>query len=74
MGKYTTLKCDLCGKEVKNYKEFFRIKVQSSSFINYANWDLPFSDRKKFDLCEECVDNFLRFATKRDLDFIIKNS
>ena len=64
MSKYTVLKCDLCGKEVDSMRDFFRIKVQSNSFINYANYDVCFSDRKKIDLCKDCVDKFLKFANK----------
>ena len=68
MGKYTVLKCDLCGQEVESNKDFFRIKAQSSSFVNYANYDMLFSDRKRIDLCKDCVNKFLKFALNKDLD------
>lgn len=47
--------CDICDREIKA-EEKYRIKVQSNAFINYSNFDTWHPDRKKWDICKDCLD------------------
>ena len=47
--------CDICGREVSP-KDKYRIKVQSRAFVNYANQEDMFADRRKWDICRDCLD------------------
>ena len=53
--------CDCCHREVINPKFFYRVKVKSDSFVNYANFDCIGADKMKFDICKNCIENFKRF-------------
>ena len=46
--------CDICKREI-NPKDSYRIKVQSRAFINYANQEDMFADRRKWDICKDCL-------------------
>ncbi len=57
--------CDLCLRNCTE-DEVFRVPVRSRSFVNYANFDDLFADRRKIDICKECVKDFREFVrTKR---------
>ena len=47
--------CDICDREIKSREKKYTIKVQSDAFVNYANFDTWRPDRKKWDICEDCL-------------------
>lgn len=53
--------CDCCCREVVNRKEFYRIKVKSEAFINYANFDSFGADKRTFDICKNCIEDFKKY-------------
>lgn len=66
--KTTIRECDICHREVTP-EEFYRIKVRSSAFVNYCNFDTIGADKKTFDVCKDCIDKFIRFVeAERDGD------
>lgn len=52
--------CDFCGKETDS-RDFFKVKVISDSFITYVNFDSLFSNREKFDICKDCIEEFRKW-------------
>ena len=52
--------CDCCGKEVEP-KEFYRVKVKSDAFVNYVNFDMIGANKQTFDICQQCVSEFLDY-------------
>lgn len=56
------LVCDICGREVTNRKELYTVKVKSNAFIEYHNFDILGADKRKFDICSKCVENFKEFT------------
>lgn len=59
--KYSVYDCDICHKKELTKDKIYRIKVQSSKFINYVNQEDIFADRKTIDICEDCVNDFKRY-------------
>ena len=57
--------CDICERTVESSNDFFTIKVKSSSFINYINYDCWSANRKKFDICKNCIEHFKEFIKTR---------
>ena len=57
--------CDCCHQEVINRKEFYRVKVKSEAFINYANYDCFGAEKQKFDICRDCIDDFRQYIIER---------
>lgn len=55
--------CDIC-KEIRSEKELFQIKVKGLKFINYANQEDIFADRKTIDICDYCIAKFKDFVRK----------
>lgn len=66
--KREVLVCDLCGCEVKDNNDFFRVKVKSPSFITYMNHDCLGADKRTFDICIHCVLDFKQFIKYRKSD------
>lgn len=65
MSKITKNICDFCGREIKS-EDFFKIKVKSSSFVNYVNHDALRPDRRSFDICRECIKEFKAWQIFKD--------
>ena len=58
----TVRTCDVCNKQIANPKEFIIVKCKSSKYITYANQDSFGANKRKFDICQDCVDKFRQFA------------
>ena len=63
----TIMVCDICGEEVEP-KQFYRVRVKSDAFINYANYDCFDADKRTIDICKNCVDDFLKCVQRRKND------
>ena len=54
--------CDLCGREVNfGNKNIYHIKVKSTSYVNYANYDMWGADKKIIDICSNCIEDIKNF-------------
>lgn len=62
--KYEMYKCDLCGK-VTHPDNIFKIKVRSSSFINYCNFDSFGADKKIVDICASCITDIKEYIKNK---------
>lgn len=58
------LVCDICGREVASRKELYTVKVKSFAFLNEANFDVLGANKRKFEICNKCVENFKEFTKK----------
>lgn len=58
--------CDCCKKEVINPKEFYRVKVKSDAFINYASFDTIGAGKQTFDICQLCISRFKDYLRHKD--------
>lgn len=47
--------CDVCKRQVTADRHF-TFKVKSEAFINYANFDTFGANKRKFDICEDCLE------------------
>lgn len=64
--KREVVTCDLCGKEpIWPNKHMFHIKVRSTSFLNYANFDTIGADKKIIDICEDCIEDIKEYIKKK---------
>lgn len=61
--------CDFCGKETES-KDFYRVKVKSNSFVNEVNFDAMMPDRRKFDICRKCIEEFRAWQIWREENHI----
>ena len=53
--------CDCCKREVVNPKDFYRVKIKSDAFVNYVNYDTLGANKQTFDICQQCVSEFLDY-------------
>lgn len=61
--------CDICNREIDDCFKFYRFKVQSLTFVTYANCNDWRPDIKKFDICEDCMAEIaLRIKSKEKLN------
>lgn len=61
--------CDFCGRETEPI-EFYKVKVKSNSFVNYVNFDSLMPERRTFDICRKCVEEFRAWQLWREENFI----
>lgn len=56
-------KCDICGK-TDHETTLFSVKCKSPIYVDKfaVLFDLPFSDVRKFHICEDCVKQFKEFV------------
>ena len=47
--------CDVCKRQVAPDKHF-TIKVKSEAFVNYQNYDTFGANKRKLDICEDCLE------------------
>ena len=47
--------CDVCKRQVTSDR-LFTIKVKSEAFVNYKNYDTLGANKRKFDICEDCLE------------------
>ena len=47
--------CDVCKRQVTPDKHF-AFKVKSEAFVNYQNYDTFGANKRKFDICEGCLE------------------
>ena len=47
--------CDICHRQVTS-SEHFAFKVKSKAFVNYVNFDAIGADKRKFDVCKDCLE------------------
>ena len=58
--------CDICNREIDDRFKFYRFKVQSPTFVTYANCNDWHPDIRKFDLCKDCMNEIaLRIGNKK---------
>lgn len=62
MSKVEYTICDICYKKIPNPRDIFTIKVRSAYFVSYVDCDAPFADRKKIDICKDCLYKFRDFV------------
>ena len=62
MSKIEYTICDICYKKIPNPKDIYTIKVRSADFVSYKNYDEFFADRKKIDICRDCLYKFRDFV------------
>ena len=59
--------CDLCGQEVNfGNKNIYHIKVKSTSYINYANYDMWGADKKVIDICSNCIEDIKEYIKEKN--------
>ena len=46
--------CDVCKRQVTSDKHF-AFKVKSEAFVTYVNYDIFGANKRKFDICEDCL-------------------
>ena len=46
--------CDICHRQVTS-SEHFAFKVKSEAFVNYVNYETFGANKRKFDICEDCL-------------------
>lgn len=61
--------CDFCGKETES-KDVYKVKVKSDSFVNYVNFDAMMPDRRTFDICRKCIEEFKAWQIWREENHI----
>ena len=47
--------CDVCKRQVTSDRHF-TFKVKSEAFVNYQNYDEFGANKRKFDICEGCLE------------------
>ena len=47
--------CDVCKRQVAPDKHF-AFKVKSEAFVTYVNYDIFGANKRKFDICEDCLE------------------
>ncbi len=47
--------CDVCKRQVTPDRHF-TFKVKSEAFVNYQNYDIFGANKRKFDICEGCLE------------------
>ena len=47
--------CDICHRQVTPDRHF-TFKVKSEAFVNYQNYDTFGANKRKFDICESCLE------------------
>ena len=47
--------CDICHRQVTS-SEHFAFKVKSEAFVTYANYDTFGANKRKFDVCKDCLE------------------
>ena len=53
--KIEILRCDVCKRQVTSDKHF-AFKVKSEAFVTYVNYDIFGANKRKFDVCEDCLE------------------
>ena len=53
--KKEILICDVCKRQVTSDKHF-AFKVKSEAFVTYVNYDIFGANKRKFDICEDCLE------------------
>ena len=53
--KIEILICDVCKRQVTSDKHF-AFKVKSEAFVTYVNYDIFGANKRKFDICEDCLE------------------
>ena len=47
--------CDVCKRQLTPDR-LFTFKVKSEAFVNYQNYDTFGANKRKFDICEDCLE------------------
>lgn len=47
--------CDVCKRQVTPDRHF-TFKVKSEAFVTYANYDTFGANKRKFDICKDCLE------------------
>lgn len=64
--KFNGFVCDICGKKYTSKYSLYRVKVKSDAFVTFANMDDCFgANRRKIDICDDCVRDFKDFVFLR---------
>lgn len=53
--------CDICGEQIEDGR-YCEVKMRSSLFVNYCNYDIIGADKRTIDVCEDCTILFGRFV------------
>lgn len=63
--KFNGFVCDICGKKYTSKAALYTVKVKSDSFITFGNYDSIGANRRKIDICDDCVQDFKDFVFLR---------
>ena len=56
--------CDICHRQVTS-TEHFTFKVKSEAFVNYVNYETFGANKRKFDVCKDCLEAIGEAVRKR---------
>ena len=63
--KKTVCTCDICNREMSDPKHMYHVKVRSNAFLNYVNQEEWYADRKKVDICKDCLAGFKEYMRQK---------
>lgn len=63
--KFNGYVCDICNKRYTSKYSLYQVKVKSDAFVTFANMDGLGANKRKIDICEDCVQDFKDFVWSR---------